>query len=58
MYTCMGFGSYDETEQENQQVNTDEEDQEDLKNNTDHDGELDFEMEDVDSALERLEDME
>lgn len=57
-YTCMGFGSYDENEQENQQLNTDEDDQKDLKNDAQHEGELDFEMEDIDSALKRLKDME
>jgi hypothetical protein len=51
----MGFGSYDESEQDNQEMDTnfDEESQESLRDK-DHDGNLDFEMEDTESAIDRL----
>lgn len=51
----MGFGSYDESEQGNQEMNTelDSEDQESLRDKN-HNGNLDFEMEDTESAIKRL----
>lgn len=51
----MGFGSYDETEQEKMDVQSDEEDEEDVqKQESEHDGEVEFEMEDTESAIDRL----
>lgn len=51
----MGFGSYDESEQGNQEMNTelDSEDQESLRDKH-YNGNLDFEMEDTESAINRL----
>lgn len=54
----MGFGSYDESEQERQEMDTEEMDeQQDIKTEAQHDGEMEFEMEDTESALERLKQM-
>ncbi|WP_299332349.1 DUF5786 family protein [Haloplanus sp.] len=40
----MGFGSYDESEQQNQDVNTDEDDSEGVNvHENDHEGEVSFE---------------
>ncbi len=40
----MGFGSYDESEQENQEITTDEGDPEGVAiHDSDHDGEVSFE---------------
>lgn len=52
----MGFGSYDESEQENQEIDTEEmeNDQDDLRGDAEHDGEVDFEMEDTESAIDKL----
>ena len=55
----MGFGSYDESEQENQDVETTVD--EDTVENPDaeHDGEMEFEgMDDTDQLLSRLNDMQ
>lgn len=52
----MGFGSYDESEQDSQQISEDDlenAEEEDLRD-SDHDGELEFEMEDTESAIEKL----
>lgn len=56
----MGFGSYDESEQENQSVNTEDlEDQENSVNRTENDGEVVFEFDDTDTdeLLEKLNEM-
>jgi hypothetical protein len=40
----MGFGSYDESEQENQEITTDDEETEGIAvHDSDHDGEVSFE---------------
>lgn len=52
----MGFGSYDESEQDSQQIseeNLENTEEEELRD-SDHDGNLEFEMEDTESAIERL----
>jgi hypothetical protein len=45
----MGFGSYDESEQENQQFDADEIDAGDERTASAHDGEIRFEYEDASS---------
>jgi len=57
---CMGFGSYDESEQGNQEYDTDYENEDgDLKTETnDHAGEVNFEFgESNDELLDRLQDI-
>lgn len=44
----MGFGSYDESERENQQIDTDI-DEGDRSRLSDHDGEVEFEYDDASS---------
>jgi hypothetical protein len=54
----MGFGSYDESEQENQELDTDLDDEEGLDKAEDHDGEVSFEFEESnDELLDRLEEI-
>ncbi|PSP74239.1 death domain-associated protein [Halobacteriales archaeon QH_9_66_26] len=55
----MGFGSYDESEQDNQEYDTDYEDDGDLKTEeNDHAGEVNFEFgESNDELLDRLQDI-
>ena len=56
----MGFGSYDESEQERQAVNTDfnEDDAEINDRSTDHDGSMEFENgASSDELLDRLQDI-
>lgn len=54
----MGFGSYDETEQENQEISTDLEDAEVENKTSDHDGEVDFEIgASNDELIDRLDNM-
>jgi hypothetical protein len=45
----MGFGSYDESEQDNQQFDTDEIDERDGQSMSTHDGEINFEYENASS---------
>lgn len=45
----MGFGSYDESEQDNQQINTDDIDASDERTTPTHDGEIEFEYDDASS---------
>lgn len=55
----MGFGSYDESEQENQEVSTDE-DEVDAVNvhESEHDGEVTFETEaSTDALVDRLDEI-
>jgi hypothetical protein len=55
----MGFGSYDESEQENQQVDEDESDGEGVTvQQNKHDGEVSFESDQsADDLIDRLQDM-
>lgn len=55
----MGFGSYDESEQDNQEYDTDYEDDSDFKTEeNDHAGEVNFEFgESNDELLDRLQDI-
>jgi len=54
----MGFGSYDETEQENQQVETDFDAEHVDTTETDHEGSVEFEMDaSNDELLDRLQDI-
>ena len=55
----MGFGSYDESEQDNQEYDTDYEDDGHLKTEeNDHAGEVNFEFgESNDELLDRLQDI-
>lgn len=54
----MGFGSYDESEQENQEIQTDEDEEaEVLAEDSEHDGDVEFNMEDTESAIDRLKEM-
>lgn len=51
----MGFGAYDESEQENQNVEaSDIETESEKSEDSDHNGDLDFTLEDTESAIERL----
>ena len=45
----MGFGSYDESEQENNRIDTDELGESDERATTTHDGEIRFEYDDASS---------
>ena len=56
---CMGFGSYDESEQENQDFDTDFEDDDGLDaGDAEHKGSVDFEIgASNDELLDRLESM-
>lgn len=45
----MGFGSYDESEQDNQQLDTDDIEESDQSTLPTHDGEIEFEYEDASS---------
>jgi hypothetical protein len=57
--SCMGFGSYDESEQDNQEYDTDFEDEDGVnaEENT-HDGDVEFEFTaSNDELLDRLEDI-
>jgi len=55
----MGFGSYDESEQDNQEIDTDFDDDESLSaSEAAHKGEMNFEFEESnDELLNRLEEM-
>jgi hypothetical protein len=55
----MGFGSYDESEQENQQRTTDDEDVEAVNvHEHDHDGEVSYDNNaETDELLDRLQEM-
>jgi hypothetical protein len=55
----MGFGSYDESEQDNQEYDTDFEDEEGVNTGeTTHDGEVEYEFTaSNDELLDRLEDI-
>jgi len=56
--TCMGFGSYDESEQENQELDADLEDDGVSASENTHDGEVEFEFTaSNDELLDRLEDI-
>lgn len=59
MVTDMGFGSYDESEQENQELDADFDDGEEaLDTGEDHEGEVSFEFDESnDELLERLEEI-
>lgn len=56
----MGFGSYDESEQGKTGVQQEESDKTevDIKEGSGHDGGVEFEMEDTESAIERLSEMQ
>jgi hypothetical protein len=54
----MGFGSYDESEQENQELDADFDEEEGLNTGSDHEGEVTFEFEESnDELLDRLDDI-
>lgn len=55
----MGFGTYDETEQENQEVDASEMDTSDDAEKAEYDGdaEIDFADADTDDLVDQLEDM-
>jgi hypothetical protein len=56
----MGFGSYDESEQENQEINTNFEDEEGMNTSEhDHSGQVEYEFGDTDSddLLNQLKDI-
>lgn len=54
----MGFGSYDESEQENQAVETDEDSEGVTVREHDHEGDVSFETdESADDLVDRLQDM-
>jgi hypothetical protein len=55
----MGFGSYDESEQENQEYDTDFEDDDGVETGeADHDGDVEFEIgASNDELLDRLQDI-
>ncbi len=55
----MGFGSYDESEQENQEVDTDIGTEDGVSTNSEgHDGDIEFEFEaSNDELLDRLKDI-
>lgn len=55
----MGFGSYDESEQQNQDVNADDEESESINvHENDHEGELSYQSDaSTDDLLDKLEDI-
>ncbi len=54
----MGFGSYDESEQENREIDTDYEDDDAIESQIAHDGSVSFEFDTSnEELLDRLEDM-
>lgn len=54
----MGFGSYDESEQENQEINTDLDDENYSDEDAEHDGDVNFEFtESNDELLDRLQEI-
>jgi len=59
MVTCMGFGSYDESEQDNQEYDTEFDDEDGLSTSeNDHEGDIEFEFTaSNDELLDRLEDI-
>jgi len=59
MITCMGFGSYDESEQDNQEYDTELDDEDGLSTSeNDHEGDVEFEFTaSNDELLDRLEDI-
>lgn len=60
VYTSMGFGSYDESEQENQEIDASDIEDEGLDTaDHNHEGEVEFEFGDTtnDDLLEQLEDI-
>lgn len=55
----MGFGSYDESEQENQEYDTDFEDEDGINAaEHDHDGEVSFDLDSSDELLDQFEQMQ
>jgi len=55
---CMGFGSYDESEQENQEYDTDLGDEGVSTEESNHDGDVEYEFTaSNDELLDRLEDI-
>ena len=48
----MGFGSYDESEQERQKMNVDEEEETEHETLSRHNGEMEFNNEDTDDLLD------
>ncbi|ACV47308.1 conserved hypothetical protein [Halomicrobium mukohataei DSM 12286] len=59
MVTCMGFGSYDESEQDNQEYDTEYDDEDGLSTSeNEHDGDVEFEFTaSNDELLDRLDDI-
>jgi hypothetical protein len=54
----MGFGSYDESEQQNQEVDTDSEEEAVNVHETDHEGDIEFETEkSTDELVDQLQQM-
>jgi len=54
----MGFGSYDESEQGNQELDADFDEEDGLDTAEDHDGDVSFEFDESnDELLERLEEI-
>jgi len=54
----MGFGSYDESEQENQEIDTDLDDENYSDEDAEHDGDVSFEFtESNDELLDRLQEI-
>jgi hypothetical protein len=55
----MGFGSYDESEQENQEMNASDDEAEGINiHDSDHDGEVQFETDvPTDTLVDKLDDM-
>lgn len=54
----MGFGSYDESEQENREMDTDFDDEDTVSSGEKHDGSVSFEFDaSNDELLDRLQDM-
>lgn len=49
----MGFGSYDESEQENQELDTESDEESAVDKGGEYDGEMNFESEDADTLLEQ-----
>lgn len=54
----MGFGSYDESEQENREIDTDFEEEDTVSSSESHEGSVSFEFDaSNDELLERLQEM-
>lgn len=55
LVSTMGFGSYDESEQEKQDIGNTDFDDENIREDTDHGGDVNYELGKTDDMLDQLE---